>query len=163
MNLRDRYDDAGFLRQGAIRYEVDEVVIAEPWLASVNDIGNVLGTGSPSRRGLATHLRGFVSWFDEAFRTDPEREIWLRGPFASSLLPEVEHLDVVVHYDSRQTSRARSGSSAFLPLNRFPYTPDDSLSQPCAIMTPTATNRNVTERLAGAASVSWTRRRTRRS
>ena len=102
MNLRDRYDDDGVLAEGPQRYRVDERVVCDPWPATLVEIAATLGSGSESRRVLYQHLVGFSSWFDRALAGDPRRELWVRGRFGSTLAPEVDELDLVVHYASGQ-------------------------------------------------------------
>jgi hypothetical protein len=98
--LRDRFDTDGILTEGPVRQRIDDVVICDPWPASLSEIESVLGSSSASRRAVFHHLVGFLSWFDSAFVLDPAREVWIRGRFASTLAPEVDDLDVVVHYSN---------------------------------------------------------------
>ncbi len=41
-----------------------------------------------------------MAWFDGSLAMDPKREAWVRGRFASTLAPEVDDLDLVVHYSA---------------------------------------------------------------
>ena len=98
MALRELFDDGtGLLAERPNPRVVDEVVVAEPWDVTLAEVLGVLGTGSPERDGLAFHLAGALEWFRNAWSADPRREVWLRGAFASTLWPEVNELNVVLH------------------------------------------------------------------
>jgi hypothetical protein len=92
--LIDLFED-GVLRPGAVKYQVDEKVVHEPWLSALREVQAVLGQGSEERQRLAEHLEGFAVWVQELF--DPPPVIWLRGSFAADLrVTKPEALDVVV-------------------------------------------------------------------
>jgi hypothetical protein len=83
----------------------------------------VLGSASESRRRLYAHLAGFLSWFQQALAGDQRCEVWLRGEFAATLRPEVEDLDLVVHYDGLLLSPGHSWILSILaagPINLHP-------------------------------------------
>jgi hypothetical protein len=101
VTLRDRFDAEGILIEGPERQRIDEVVICDPWPATLSEVESVLAPGSTSRRAAFRHLVGFMSWFDGAFALDPARAVWIRGRFASTLAPDVDDLDLVVHYGAR--------------------------------------------------------------
>lgn len=97
--LRDLYDEAGLLREGAERYRVDEIVVAQPWQIDLDTGLAVIGSGSIERELLGDHLRGLVGWFTKALAVDTERRVWVRGEFASTLRPLPGDLDIVLIYD----------------------------------------------------------------
>lgn len=126
MTLGDRFDTEGILIEGPERYRTDEVVICDPWPATLFEVESVLGLGSSSRRAAFRHLQGFMSWFDGAFARDSAREVWIRGSFASTLTPEVDDLDLVVHYDAADVAAGDRWILLALtaePLNLDPVRP----------------------------------------
>lgn len=100
--LRDLYDDAGLLREGAERYRVDEIVVAEPWQVDSDTALAVIASGSTDRELLGAHLWGILAWFTKALATDTERRVWVRGEFASTLRPSPGDLDIVLIYDRNE-------------------------------------------------------------
>jgi hypothetical protein len=128
--LRDRYDSDGLLAVGPERHRIDERVVCEPWPATLVEIGVTIGSSSEHRRSLFDHLVGFLAWFDRALKSDDRREVWIRGRFASTLAPEVEELDLVVHYSGlavgpgdRWVLSALAAHPIQLPPHRLVVTP----------------------------------------
>jgi hypothetical protein len=97
--LRDLYDEAGLLREGTVAYQVDEIVVREPWPVDLEACLDVIGVGSTERELLGAHLRQLVGWFARAVVADEGRRIWVRGEFAATLRPAPDELDVVLIYD----------------------------------------------------------------
>lgn len=94
VSLRDFYVD-GILPPGSIQSQVDEKIVFRPYSASLSEVLEVIGSGSPERERLAEHLGGFVGWMPSTH--DAGWTLWVRGSLVADLsVKDPGELDLVV-------------------------------------------------------------------